>query len=392
MNSGKYVFTQLADLIKLTPFRKLVKKYRGDYRAHDLTCYNQFLHLLFSQLSSCISLRDICLCLKAHESSLFHMGFGNTVDHTTLSRANERRDCRIYEELGCFLMKTVRPLYTSEKLDDVNTGLTLLALDSTTISVSLKLCAWALGKYARGDIKMHTLLDIRGSIPVQIHISDGRWHGSNMLDQLKIEPYAMHAADKAHVNLEALWRIHLANAFFVVRPKSNMKFEFKEELANTENDSNVVGDYIVELAREGAKKLYPDELRFVRSIDPETGEGIDFITDNFELSALEIANIYRHRWDIEVFFRWIKQDIGIKKLWGYSPNAVKTHLWVAVCAYLLLAWAKKLYRSDYSITEIATLVSVSLFEKADLKELLALPNDKPGYLISKHNVEELTLF
>ena len=392
MNSGKYVFTQLADLIKLTPFRKLVKKYRGDYRAHDLTCYNQFLHLLFSQLSSCISLRDICLCLKAHESSLFHMGFGNTVDHTTLSRANEKRDCRIYEDLGCFLIKTIRPLYASEKLDDVNTGLTLLALDSTTISVSLKLCARALGKYERGDIKMHTLLDLRGSVPVLIHISDGRWHDSNMLDELRIEPYAMYVADKAYVDLEALWRIHLANAFFVVRPKSNMKFEFKEELANTEIDSNVVGDYIVELAREDAKKLYPDELRFVRAIDPETGEVIDFITDNFELSALEIANIYRHRWDIEVFFRWIKQNIVIKKLWGYSPNAVKTHLWVAICAYLLLAWAKKLYQSDYSITEIATLVSVSLFEKADLKELLALPNDKLGYLNSKHNVEELTLF
>ena len=376
----------------MTPFRKLVKKYGGDYRAHDLTCYNQFLHLLFGQLSSCTSLRDICLCLKAHESSLFHMGFGNTVDHTTLSRANEKRDCRIYEELGCFLIRTIRPLYASEKLDDVNTDLTLLALDSTTISVSLKLCAWALGKYERGGIKMHTLLDLRGSIPAQIHISDGRWHDSNMLDELRIEPYAMYVADKAYVDLEALWRIHLANAFFVVRPKSNMKFEFKEELANTEIDSNVVGDYIVELAREDSKKLYPDELRFVRAIDPETGEVIDFITDNFELSALEIANIYRHRWDIEVFFRWIKQDIGIKKLWGYSPNAVKTHLWVAVCAYLLLAWAKKLYRSDYSITEIATLVSVSLFEKADLKELLALPNDKPGYLISKHNVEELTLF
>lgn len=376
----------------MTPFRKLVKKYGGDYRAHDLTCYNQFLHLLFGQLSSCTSLRDICLCLKDHESSLFHMGFGNTVDHTTLSRANEKRDCRIYEELGCFLIRTIRPLYASEKLDDVNTDLTLLALDSTTISVSLKLCAWALGKYERGDIKMHTLLDLRGSIPAQIHISDGRWHDSNMLDELRIEPYAMYVADKAYVDLEALWRIHLANAFFAVRPKVNMKFEFKEELANTEDASNVVGDYIVGLARESAKNLYPDELRFVRAIEPQTGEVIDFITDNFELSALEIANIYRHRWDIEVFFRWIKQNIVIKKLWGYSPNAVKTHLWVAICAYLLLAWTKKLYRSDYSITEIATLVSVSLFEKADLKELLALPNDKPGYLNPKQNVKELTLF
>ena len=392
MNSGKYIFSQIADLIKMTPFRKLVKKYRGDYRAHDLTCYNQFLHLLFGQLSSCISLRDICLCLKAHESSLFHMGFGNTVDHTTLSRANEKRDYRIYEELGYFLVKTIRPLYASERLDDVDTDLRLLALDSTTISVSLKLCAWALGKYERGDIKMHTLLDLRGSIPVQIHISDGRWHDSNMLDKLEIEPYAMYAADKAYVDLEALRRIHLAGAFFVVRPKSNMKFVFKEEVVNAESDSNIVGDYIVELARKSARDLYPDELRYVRAVDPETGEVIDFMTNNFELSAHEIANIYRHRWDIEVFFRWIKQNIVIKKLWGYSPNAVKTHLWVAICAYLLLAWTKKLYQSDYSITEIAMLVSVSLFEKTGLNELLASPNEKSACLNSNQNVKELNLF
>ena len=392
MNSGKYVFTQIADLIKMTPFRKLVKKYKGDYRSHDLTCYNQFLHLLFGQLSSCTSLRDICLCLKAHESSLFHMGFGNTVNHTTLSRANERRDYRIYEELGYALINTVRPLYADEKLDDIETDLRLLALDSTTISVSLKLCSWALGKYSRGDIKMHTLMDLRGSIPVQIHISDGRWHDSNMLDKLTIEPYAMYAADKAYVDLEALRRIHLAQAFFVVRPKSNMKFVFLEELPDNSKDANVVGDYVVELASKKAKALYPDTLRFVRALDPETGEIIDFMSNNYNLSALDIANIYRHRWDIEVFFRWIKQNIVIKTLWGYSPNAVKTHLWVAICAYLMLAWAKKLYQSDYSITEIATLVSVSLFEKADLRELLASPSEKVYCQNSNQNVKELTLF
>lgn len=230
MNSGKYVFKQIADLLKMTPFRKLVKKYKGDYRAHDLKCYNQFLHLLFGQLSSCTSLRDICLCLKAHESNLFHMGFGNTVNHTTLSRVNERRDYRIYEELGYALINTVRSLYANERFDDVETDLRLLALDSTIISVRLKLCSWALGKYSRGDIKMHTLMDLRGSVPVKIHISDGLWHDSNMLDKLVIEPYSMYEADMVYVDLEALRRIHLAQAFFVVRPKSNMKFVFLEEM------------------------------------------------------------------------------------------------------------------------------------------------------------------
>ena len=392
MNSGKYVFSQIVDFLKMTQFNKFVKKYKGDYRVHDLTCYNQFLHLLFGQLSPCSSLRDICLCLKAHESSLYHMGFGNTVDHTTLSRANEKRDYRIYEELGCELIETVRPLYADEKLEDVDTGLVLLALDSTTISVSLKLCDWALGKYSRGAVKMHALLDLRGGIPVQIHVSDGRWHDSNMLDKLVVEPYAIYAADKAYMDLEALRRIHLSNAFFVVRPKSNMRFVFKEELADDGQGSNIVGDYVVELVGKKSKELYSDDLRFIRAVDPETGEIIDFITNNFELSALDIANIYRHRWDIEVFFRWIKQNIVIKTLWGYSQNAVRTHLWVAICAYLLLAWAKKAYRSSYTVTEIATLVSVSLFEKTDLNELLTSPNEKLRYLNSNQNVNEPTLF
>lgn len=268
------------------------------------------------------------------------MGVGNTVDHTTLSRANEKRDHRIYEELGYELIEVVRPLYKDEKLDDVDTDLALLALDSTTISVSLKLCNWALGKYSRGDVKMHTLLDLRGGVPVQIHVSDGRWHDSNMLVKLVVEPGAIYAADKAYVDLVALRRTPLSGAFFVVRPKSNMKFVFKDELIDKGQESNIVGDYVVELAEKKSKGLYPDELRFVRAFDPETGEIIDFITNNFELSALDIANIYRHRWDIEVFFRWIKQNIVIKTLWGYSRNAVNTQLWVAICAYLLLAWVK----------------------------------------------------
>ena len=392
MNSGKYVFSQIVDFLKMTSFKKFVKRHKGDYRVRELTCHNQLLHLLFGQLSPCESLRDICLCLAAHESSLYHMGFGNTVDHTTLSRANEKRDYRIYEELGYELIEVVRPLYKDERLDDVDTDLALLALDSTTISVSLKLCNWALGKYSRGDVKMHTLLDLRGGIPVQIHVSDGRWHDSNMLDKLVVEPGAIYAADKAYVDLVALRRIHLSGAFFVVRPKSNMKFVFKDELIDKGQESNIVGDYVVELAEKKSKGLYPDELRFVRAVDLETGEIIDFITNNFELSALDIANIYRHRWDIEVFFRWIKQNIVIKTLWGYSRNAVNTQLWVAICAYLLLAWVKKACRSSYTVTEIATLVSVSLFEKTDLNELLTTPDEKPSHLNSNQNVKELTLF
>lgn len=239
---------------------------------------------------------------------------------------------------------------------------------------------------------MHTLLDLRGSIPVQIYVSDGRWYDSNMFDKLDIEPFTIYVADKAYVDLEALWRIHLSNAFFIVRPKTNMRFLFKEVLVDNMSGSNIVGDFIVGLAKKKSSDQYHDDLRLVRALDEESGEIIDFITNNFELTAVEIANIYRHRWSIEVFFRWIKQNIVIKKLWGYSQNAVKTHLWVAICAYLLLAWIKKAYQSKYTITEIATLVSVSLFEKADLHELLTTPNEKSRNMDSSRNGNELTLF
>jgi hypothetical protein len=197
------------------------------------------------------------------------MGFGKTVDHTTLSRANEKRDFRIYEELGHVLIDIVRPLYASEKLDDVDTYLVLLALDSTTISVSIVLCDWAIGRYSRGDVKMHTLLDLRGSIPVQIYVSDGRWYDSNMFDKLDIEPFTIYVADKAYVDLEALWQIHLSNAFFIVRPKTNMRFLFKEVLVDNMSGSNIGGDFIVGLAKKKSSDQYHDDLRLVRALDEE---------------------------------------------------------------------------------------------------------------------------
>ena len=391
MNEGKYVFAQIASYIPRFQFDRIVDKYRGNYRAHELTCYNQFLHLLFGQIAPCYSLREICLCLEAHKNILYHMGFGKTIDSTSLSRANERRDYRIYEEFGYYLIKLVKPYYRNTKLPDVDVDNALFALDSTTISTSIKLATWALGKYGKGAVKMHTLIDLRGGIPTQIHITDGRWHDSNMLDLLPIDVNAIYTADKAYVDFRAMWTIHLAGAYFVMRPKDNMRYTIVETLSEGTRGSTICGDYAIRVTTYKAKHDYPADMRLVRAIDSESGEIIDFITNNFEINALDIANIYRHRWDIEVFFKWIKQNIVVKTLWGYSENAVKTHLWSAICAYLLLALIKAKTQSKYTITEVAMLLSVSVFEKTDLTELLTHPNDRLVSLLSNQNVKDQQL-
>ena len=391
MNEGRFVFTQVVDFVPRYQFDKLVAKYKGDYRAHELTCYNQFLHLLFGQLTACTSIRDICLCLKAHSDSLYGLGFRNTVDHTALTRANERRNYLIYEELGYFLIRLVRPLYVDCKLPDIDADNVIFAIDSTSISISIKLCIWALGKYEAGAIKMHTVLQLGGSIPTQIHVTDGLWHDSNFLDLLETEVNAIYVADKAYVDLEAMWRIHRAGSYFIMRPKDNMKFDFIREFTSGKKESPIVCDYVIKMAREGSKLLYPEELRMVKVIDSQTNEMVTFITNNFEISAEDIAAIYRHRWDIESFFKWIKQNIVIKHLWGYSENAVKTHLWIAICAYLVLALIKVKCKSDYTITEIATLVSVSALAKMPLRDLLTNPNQLA--FKSKQNIkDQLILF
>lgn len=391
MNDGRFVFSQVVDFVPRYEFDKCVKRYKGNYRTHGFTCYNQFLHLLFGQLTSCMSIRDICMCLKAHSQNLHHLGFVTTVEHTTLTRANEKRNYRIYEDFGQYLIRLVKPQYRDVKLDDIVADNVIFAIDSTSISISIKLCSWALGKYEAGAVKMHAVLHLAGFIPTQIHISDGLWHDSNFLDLLKTEVNAIYVADKAYVDLEAMHNIHRAGSYFIMQPKDNMRFEYIREFSQGVNGSDVRADYVVKLANKKSKQLYPYELRLVKVFEPEKKEYICFITNNFEISAEDIANIYRHRWDIEVFFKWIKQNITIKHLWGYSENAIKTHLWIAICAYLILARIQLNYKCEYTITEIATLINVSAMARMPLKDLLA--NDKQMSIKSKQNIkEQLTLF
>lgn len=389
MNIGRYVFSQVMDFLPRYGFKKIVKKYKADFHAKNLNSLSQLLHLLFGQLTGCTSLHEIILCLTAHSDVIYHLGIRQTVQVSSLARANEARDYRIFEELGQHLIRSVRPLYEKEDIQDISLDNVIYALDSTTISTSIKLATWVLGKYSKGAVKMHTLLDLRGPIPAQIHITDGKWHDSNMWEFVDFECGAIYTADKAYVDLEQMWRINLAGAFFVMRPKDNIKFETTRILPEDGQASNIRSDYAARLIIPKSKQLYKDELRIVKALDSESGEIITFVTNNFFFSALEIALIYRHRWDIEVFFKWIKQNICIKRLWGYSKNAVKTHLWVAVCAYLIVAKIKHDCASSYSITEVATLIRCSALEKTSLRELLS---KRACTANSNHNVKELSLF
>lgn len=389
MNQGKYVFSQVIEFIPRYQFDKLVKQYKGDWHSKNLKSYSHLLHLVFGQLTGCDSLRDICLCLEAHEGILYHLGFRNKVHHTSLSRANENRDYRIFEGLGQHLIGLVRPRYANVKLPDITIDNVIYALDSTTISTSIKLASWALGKYSKGAVKMHALLDLRGSIPANIHITDGKCHDSNELDKLLPEPFAFYVMDKAYVDFEALYRFHRAEAFWVTRPKGNMKFITREQLNLTEENTHLLEDARIHVTGYKSKKLYPEDMRFIRIYDPENDDIIEFISNNFEISASEIANLYRHRWDIEIFFKWIKQNITVKTLWGYSENAVKIHLWSAIISYLTIARIKAEYNSPYSITDVATLIRISSLEKTDLQSLVSKTNSS---IISNQNVKVLSLF
>ena len=392
MNEGKYIFTQVCSLIPRQIFQRLVSKYQGDYHVRDFNCTTQLRYMLFGQLTSCESLRDICLCLKAHENILYALGMATSVNESSLSRANEKRDYRIYEGLGKALIKIVQPLYSKMRLEYIAPqDHDLYALDSTTISCSLKLLDWAVGKYSKGAVKMHTVIDLRGSIPVFIHITDGRCHDSNVLDILVVVPNAIYTMDKAYIDFEALARIDAENAYFVTRAKDNMKYEIVSSHYNIDTSTGLLEDHRIRLTGVKSSKLYSKELRLIKYCDKETGENLTFIsnmTDELELNGLEIANIYRHRWDVESFFKLIKQNLTVKHLLGCSENAVKTHLWIAICSYLLLARIKAVYNSPYSISEIRMLISVSALTKKDLKDLVT----EPQPLTTNQDVNELTLF
>lgn len=369
MNHGKYVFSQLFEFLPKYEFDKCVARYQGNYKNKGFTCRNQFLAMSFGQLTNRESLRDTVSCLAAHQQKLYHFGFTYQVNLSTLALANEARDWRIYSDLAQSFLARARKLYLE---DDFGLDLpnTVYALDATTIDLCLSVFWWASFRKAKAAIKLHTLLDLRGNLPTFIHISDGKMHEVNILDEIVFEAFAIYLMDKGYLDFERLYRLHQGSAFFVTRAKSNLAFA-RISSSKVEKETGLRCDQTIKLTTYKSKKSYPKKLRRVKYYDKEQRKTYVFLTNNFEVSAVEIALLYKYRWQIEMFFKWIKQHLKIKKFWGESENAVKTQIWIAICNYLLVAIIKKELKIKKSLYEILQIISVSIVDKIQLNQLLS---------------------
>lgn len=368
MHTGKLVFAQLIDFIHPEQFRRCVRRYNGNYKIKTFTCWNQFLCMAFGQLTFRESLRDVETCLRSRQDQLYHLGIHGDVSHSTLADANRERDWRIYHDLAQLLIRRARLLYREEP-----TGLELkepvYALDSTTIDLCLNLFPWARFRRTKGAIKLHTLLDLRGSIPTFISISNGKKADVHILDELILEPGSFYVMDRGYVDFGRLYCFCLAAAFFVTRSKSGLTFN-RLESRPVDPATGVRSDQVVWLANVSSIKNYPDKLRRIHYVDAETAKHLVFLTNNFELPALTIAMLYKSRWKVELFFKWIKQHLRIKHFYGTSDNAVKTQIWISVCVYVLVAIVKKQLQSDRSLYSILQILSVNAFEKEPLQQVL----------------------
>ena len=369
MNIGRTVFTQLLDFIPSYEFRQCVERYNGNYKVKTFSCRDQFLCMAFAQLTYRESLRDIEACLRVAKTKLYHMGIRGKVSRNTLAHANETRDWRIYADFAQVLISIARGLYASEDFG-LELAQTVYALDATIIDLCLSMFPWAKFRTNKGAVKLHTLLDLRGSIPVIISITHGKVHDVNILDELFIEAGAIYIMDRAYIDFARLYRIHQSQAFFVTRPKSN--FVFKRLYSQpVDKSTGVQVDQIITVAGFYALKDYPEKLRRIRYFDAETKKRLIFLTNNFTLPAPIIARLYKCRWQVELFFKWIKQHLRIKAFYGTTENAVKSQIWIAISVYVLVAIVKKRLKLDRSLYAILQILSVTLFEKTPISQALS---------------------
>jgi transposase len=387
MNTGKTLFAQLIDFLPWKTFGRIVARYDGDSRVRTLSCSEQYRAMAFAQLTYRESLRDIETCLSVQASKLYHMGFSEPVRRSTLADANEARDWRIYAELAQRLIAQARKLYAKEDLG-LELANTVYALDSTTIDLCLSVFPWAHFRTTKAAVKMHTLLDLRGNIPSFIHVSDGKLADVHALDLLVPEPGAIYVMDRGYVDFARLHAMHQAGAFFVTRAKSNLKAH-RRYSATTDRATGIICDQTIALDGYYAKQHYPERLRRIRFRDAETGKMLVFLTNNFDLPALTIAALYKNRWQVELFFKWIKQHLRIKQFYGTSENAVKTQIWIAVSVYVLVAIVKKRLRLDASLYTLMQVLSVTIFEKIPIQTALSSETPKCDTAIENN---QLNLF
>ena len=369
MHAGKLVFAQLTEHLPLTTFRRCVAAYGGEHKIKSFTCLEQFLCLAFAQLTYRESLRDIEACLRAQREKLYHMGIRSRISRSTLADANEVRDWRIYADFAQRLIGMARKLYLDEPFG-VDLKETVYALDTTTIDLCLSVFPWAPFRSAKAAVKMHALLDLRGNIPAFIHLSDGKMHEVNVLDQLQPESGAFYVMDRGFLDFERLFRFHAAGSFFVTRGKSNLKVRRRYSRA-VDRATGLLCDQTVVLTGFYSLKGFETPLRRIRFTDPQTGQRLVFLTNNFALPALTVTELYRCRWQVELFFKWIKQHLRIKQFYGTSENAVKTQIWIAVSVYVLVAIVKKRLNISASLYEMLQILSLTMFEQTPLNMLLS---------------------
>jgi len=369
MNSGKTIFSQLMDFLPSHEFQLCVDRYKGSYKVKQFSCWDQFLCMAFAQLTYRESLRDIEACLRSAGSKLYHMGIRSRVSRNTLANANQVRDWRIYEDFAQVLIRTARDLYINDSFG-VDLEETVYALDATTIDLCLSLFPWARFRKHKGAVKLHTLLDLRGNIPSIIVITHGKVHDVNILDQLVIETGATYVMDRGYLDFKRLYQITKSSAFFVTRPKSNFVFKRRYSM-QVDKTTGVLSDQVITLSSFYPSKKYPDTLRRIHFHDAVTDNRLIFLTNNFSLASPVIAELYRCRWQVELFFKWIKQHLRIKAFYGTSKNALKTQIWIAISMYVLVAIVKKRLNLECSLYRILQILSVSVFEKTPLLQALS---------------------
>jgi hypothetical protein len=372
MNIGRTVFTQLMDFMPTYEFRQCVERYNGNYKVKSFSCWDQFLCMAFAQLTYRESLRDIEACLRVAKTKLYHMGIRGKVSRNTLAHANEIRDWRIYADFAKVLIRIARNLYIGDNFG-LELDQTAYALDATIIDLCLSVFPWAKFRTSKAAVKLHTLLDLRGSIPTMVFITHGKVHDVNILDELIIEASTIYIMDRAYVDFARLHRIHQSLAFFVTRAKSNFVFQ-RLYSQPVDKSSGVQADQIITVNGFYALKDYPEKLRRIRYFDAETKKRLVFLTNNFTLPAQVIAELYKCRWQVELFFKWIKQHLRIKAFYGTTENAVKTQIWIAISVYVLVAIVKKRLKLDRSLYAILQILSVTLYVKTHILEALLRPD------------------
>ncbi len=388
MNSGKYIFSQIMGLVSSTSFQTIVNRHFGDYRVRDFTCWKQFLCISFGQLTHRESTSDTMMCLKANAKKMYHLGIGNVVFVSTVTRANETRSFQIYQGLAMLLIKEAKQLYLNDDGLEVQLKGNVFAKDATTIDLCLSTFYWAKFRSTKAGIKLHTQIDLKTNIPEFILFSNASVHDVNVLDFIRVEANSFYIMDSGYVDYKRLYRMHLCEAFFVTRAKDNMNYR-RLYSRPVEKSKGVIYDQTIMLNNYYAHKDYHEKIRRIKFIDRESGKTLIFLTNNFTLPATDITKLYKHRWQIELFFKWIKQHLKIKSFWGQSENAVKTQVWIAVSVYVLVAIAKKRFMLKQSLYEILQILSISIFEKMPINQLF-----QPTQLqyFKEQNYNQLKLF